>query len=158
MPSSEQGLDLRGMSPERQAAMLREKYVELRGTGGALRAEVDNRPARLYISLLESGYRVSLTNENGSTFLVLRPDGSTPRLGIRGAHSIAAHPDGRIYANTTENRVAVLDASSRRVLRHIPVGEIPSHLELSHDGGKLYVANAGSSDVTIVDTATDTTL
>ncbi len=148
-------LDLRGLSLEQEVAALREQYRLLRGTGGEARALVEERPARLYISMLERGYRVALERKNGQTVLILRPDGSTPRLGIRGAHSVAGHPDGRIYTNTTQNRVAVIEASSRKLLRHIPVGQDPSHLELSRDARRLYVANAGSNDVTIIDTATD---
>jgi YVTN family beta-propeller protein len=156
MTKNEVRVDMRGLTLDHQTSILREKYRELRGTGGVVRAQVDERPARLYISMLESGFRVSIEPEGAATILVLRPDGSTPRLGTRGAHSVAAHPDGRIYANTTENRVAVLDASTRRVRRHLCVGDIPSHLELSNDGTRLYVANAGSNDVTVVDTSTDT--
>ncbi len=156
MISSDVRLDLRGLPLDQQTNALREKYSELRGTGAVVRAQVDPQPARLYVSMLESGFRVAIEPDGNITTLVLKPDGSTPRLGRRGAHSVAAHPDGRIYANTTENRVAVLDASSRRVLRHLCVGDVPSHLELSADGRRLYVANAGSNDVTVVNTATDT--
>jgi YVTN family beta-propeller protein len=158
MIKNEVRLDMRGLPLDQQTTILREKYLELRGAGGMVRAQLDKQPARLYISMLESGYRVALEPDGAATILVFKPDGSTPRLGRRGAHSVAAHPDGRIYANTTENRVAVLDASTRRVLRHLRVGGVPSHLELSHDGKRLYVANAGSNDVTVVDTQTDTIL
>jgi YVTN family beta-propeller protein len=156
MRKNEMRLDMRGLPLDQQTSILRGKYRELRGTGGVVRAQVDEQPARLYISMLESGFRVAIENDGSATILVLKPDGSTPRLGARGAHSVAAHPDGRIYANTTENRVAVLDASTRRVLRHLRVGDVPSHLELSNDGTRLYVANAGSDDVSVVDTLTDT--
>jgi YVTN family beta-propeller protein len=158
MTKDEVRLDMRGLPVDQQTTILREKYRELRGTGGVVRAQVDKQPARLYISMLESGYRVAIESDGAATILVFKPDGSTPRLGTRGAHSVAAHPDGRIYANTTENRVAVLDASTRKVLRHLRVGDVPSHLELSQDGRRLYVANAGSDDVTVVDTQTDTIL
>ncbi len=149
-------LDLRNISPERQSAALREHYAALRGRNALVHARVEERPARLFISLIESGYRVSLEKKDGATFLNLLPDGSTPRLVRGGAHSVVAHRDGRIYTNTTKNRVAVLDGSTRKVTRHIAVGEEPSHLELSHDHRRLYVANSGSNDVTIIDTFTDT--
>jgi YVTN family beta-propeller protein len=158
MSKNELRLDMRGLPLDQQTSILREKYRDLRGTGRVVRAQVDERPARLYVSMLESGYRVTIEPDGSATILVLKPDGSTPRLGARGAHSVAAHPDGRIYANTTENRIAVLDASTRKVLRHISVGDIPSHLELSNDGTRLYVANAGSDNLTVVDTQTDKVL
>jgi YVTN family beta-propeller protein len=148
-------LDLRGLKPDQQVARLREQYVLLRGKGSVVRAQVDDQPVRQYISMLERGYRVMLEANGETTWLVLRPDASTPRLGLRGAHSLVRHDEGRIYTNTIENRLAVIDESTRQVLRHIPVGDDPSHLELSHNGRYLYVANSGSDDVTIVDTASD---
>ena len=149
-------LDLRGLPPAQQVELLKEQYSALRGTGSSVRARVEELPTRPYISLLERGYRVVLERSNEGTTLVLTPDGSTPRLGARGAHSVAFHPSGKLYANTTGNRLAVLDASTRKVTNHIAVGETPSHLELSHDGQRLYVANSGSDDVSIIDTFSDT--
>src|SRR5919109_2720288 len=102
-------LDLRGFTPEQQVSRLKEQYDLLRGTGSVVRARVEERPVRQYISMLERGYRVTLEGEGEATWLVLRPDGSTPRLGLRGAHSVVTHHDGRIYTNTTENRIAVLE-------------------------------------------------
>ena len=49
----------------------------------------------------------------------------------------------------------MIDGATRKVVKHIAVGDDPSHLELAHDGKRLYVANSGSNDVTIVDTAND---
>src|SRR5215475_3833612 len=155
MSSATVNIDLRGLTPDQQVARLREHYVLLRGKGSVVLARVEDRPVRQYVSMLERGYRVTLECEGETTWLILRPDGSTPRLGLRGAHSVVSHCEGRIYANTTENRVAVIDQSTRRVLKRVPVGDDPSHLELSHDGRFLYVANSGSDDVTIIDTAND---
>jgi YVTN family beta-propeller protein len=148
-------LNLAALAPDQQVSRLKEQYVALRGKGAVVRARMGELPVRQYISLLERGYRVTLDRDGDGFSLVLRPDGSEPRIGLRGAHSVASHADGRVYANTTENRVAVIDGSTRRVLKHIAVGDDPSHLELSHDGKRLYVANSGSDDVTIVDTAGD---
>jgi YVTN family beta-propeller protein len=148
-------LDLADLTPDQQVGRLKEQYVFLRGKGAVVRARVSELPVRQYISMLERGYRVVLEREGESFVLVLRPDGSTPRLGLRGAHSVLSHPDGRVYTNTTDNRVAVIDASTRRVKKHIETGDDPSHLEFSHDGKRLYVANSGSNDVTIIDTTND---
>jgi YVTN family beta-propeller protein len=150
-------LDLRGNPPEDQSATLMEHFRTLRGQGATVRALVGENPARLYVSLLEGGFRVRLEASTDGPVLTLQPDGSTPRR-QPGAHSLVAHRDGRIYANTTGDRVAVIDAASRKVLRHIGTGRDPQHLELSPDHARLYVANSGSNDVSVVDTATDTVI
>ena len=152
---SDVNLDLRGQAAERQMAALLEQFRALRGQRATVRALVDDNPARLYVSMLEGGYRVSLERAGDAIALVLRPDGSTPRR-QPGAHSLVVHRDGRVYVNTTEDRVAVLDGASRKVLRHIAVGRDPQHLELSPDHSRLYVANSGSNDVSVIDTASDT--
>lgn len=152
---TEVNLDLRGQPADQQLTALHDRYRELRGQGATIRALIGQNPVRLYVSLLEGGYRVRLERSGADTTLVLRPDGSTPRR-QPGAHSLVVHPDGRVYVNTTDNRVAVIDGSTRRVLRHIGVGKDPQHLELSPDGSRVYVANSGSDDVSVVDTVSDT--
>ncbi len=148
-------LDLHALAPDRQVDELKRQYLSLRGKHALIRARVGALPARQYISMLERGYRVGLSVTTTVMSLMLWPDGSTARLGLRGAHSIACHSDGRVYTNTTDNRVAVIDGALRKVVKHIAVGDDPSHLELAHDGKRLYVANSGSNDVTIIDTAND---
>jgi hypothetical protein len=76
---------------------------------------VHELPVRQYISLLERGYRVGLEREGGSFTLTLDPNASTPRTGLRGAHSVLSHDDGRVYANTTDNRIAVIDGGTRHL-------------------------------------------
>ena len=50
--------------------------------------------------------------------------------------------DNRVYvAESGINAVAVLDASTMKVIEHIPVGWNPSALALSPDGQQLYVVN-----------------
>lgn len=148
-------LDLRALAPEQQVDRLKEQYRSLRGQGAVVRARVGALPVRQYISMLERGYRVTLERHDGDFTLVLQPDASTPRLGLHGAHSVVGHRDGRVYVNTTDNRVAVIDGASRKVIKQIAVGDDPSHIELSHDGRRLYVANSGSDEVTIIDTIAD---
>ena len=148
-------LDLRGQATAAQMATLLEQYRSLRGHGATVRALVEDQPVRLYMSLLESGFRVVLESDDSGAVLQFRPDGSTPRSRA-GAHSLVMHSAGRVYVNTADDRVAVLDAGSRKVLRHVGVGNAPQHLELSPDHERLYVANAGSNNVSVVDTASDT--
>lgn len=109
-------LDLRGLAADQQVDRLREKYRMLRGKDALVRARVGALPVRQYISLLERGYRVRWERDGEGYCLTLEPDGSTPRLGLRGAHSVASHRDGRVYTNTTGNRVAVIDGASRRMI------------------------------------------
>jgi YVTN family beta-propeller protein len=122
MSSKTISLDLTELPPDQQVARLKEQYLSLRGKEAVVRARVGELPVRQYISLLERGYRVALEREDESFILMLRPDGSTPRMGLRGAHSVVSHHDGRVYTNTTANRVAVIDASTRQVKNHIPAG------------------------------------
>jgi YVTN family beta-propeller protein len=148
-------LDIADLAPDEQVSRLKQQYVSYRGKGAVVRARVNELPVRQYISLLERGYRISLERDREDFVLVLRPDGSTPRLELRGAHSVVSHTDGRVYTNTTDNRIAVIDGSTRKVIKHIAVGDEPSHLELSRDEQRLYVANSASDNVTIIDTADD---
>jgi hypothetical protein len=103
-------IDLSALGPDRQVDELKRQYNLLRGNGAVVRARVGALPVRQYVSMLERGYRVYVEPAGAGYDLILFPDGSTPRLGLRGAHSIACHPDGRVYTNTTENRVAVIDS------------------------------------------------
>ena len=66
-------LDLRGRKPDQQVDCLKEQYVALRGTGSVVRAQVEERPVRQYISMLERGYRVTLEREGEATWLVSSP-------------------------------------------------------------------------------------
>ena len=158
MSTESVNLDLHALTPDQQVDELRRQYISLRGKGAVVRARVGALPVRQYVSMLERGYRVALASEGENYVLIVRPDGSAPRLGLRGAHSIACHSDGRVYTNTTDNRVALIEGATRKVIKHLAVGDDPSHLELSHDGRRLYVANSGSNDVTIIDTASDRVL
>ena len=54
-----------------------------------------------------------------------------------------------------DNTVAVLDTSSHRVLRTIPVPLGPHGLAMTPDGRKVYVSSDGASTVSVIDTATD---
>src|SRR3990170_3501689 len=107
-------LDLSDLPSDQQVDQLKEQYRQLRGQGAIVRARIGELPVRQYISMLERGYRVAIEREGEEIFLTLRPDGSTPRLGLRGAHSVASGKDGRVYTNTTENRGAIIDGATRR--------------------------------------------
>lgn len=52
--------------------------------------------------------------------------------------------------------VSVIDLSLRKVVKEIEVDLHPSEMALSPDGTRLYVANANSDTVSVIDTASDT--
>src|SRR5437868_4011341 len=61
---------------------------------------------------------------------------------------------GHAYAtNPTQNRVEVIDLATGVLESPIAVGTGPEGLDLSADGSKLYVANGGGHDVSVVDVA-----
>jgi len=51
-----------------------------------------------------------------------------------------------------------LNSSPKKVLSYISVGDQPHGICLSPDGGKLFVANYGSGDVSIIDTVSNTVI
>jgi YVTN family beta-propeller protein len=54
-----------------------------------------------------------------------------------------------------DNAVTVLDTSSNRMLRTIPVPLGPHGLAMTPDGRKVYVSSDGASTVSVIDTTTD---
>jgi YVTN family beta-propeller protein len=54
-----------------------------------------------------------------------------------------------------DNAVAVLDTSTDRVLRTIPIPPGPHGIAITPDGRKVYVSSDGASTVSVIDTATD---
>jgi YVTN family beta-propeller protein len=54
-----------------------------------------------------------------------------------------------------DDTVAVIDTSSNRVLRTIPVPKGPHGLVVTPDGRKVYVSSDGASTVSVIDTSTD---
>jgi YVTN family beta-propeller protein len=64
----------------------------------------------------------------------------------------AAKAYAGIFRNDT---VAVIDTTTNRVLRTIPVPKGPHGLVITPDGRKVYVSSDGSSTVSVIDTLTD---
>ncbi len=71
-------------------------------------------------------------------------------------NNLALSASGRAYvANTITGTVSVIDAASREIIASIAVGTEPYGLALTPNGKKLYVVNARSNDVSVIDTATN---
>lgn len=108
---------------------------------GALSQEIDVGVAPF--TILRQGDRAWVTNWGGR-----RPqpgDLTGPTSG-----SEAVIDETGIAASGT---VSLIDLRSNAVLAEIPVGLHPSGMALSPDGTRLYVANANSDTVTVIDTS-----
>ncbi|HEY9766617.1 MAG TPA: YncE family protein [Chroococcales cyanobacterium] len=83
---------------------------------------------------------------------------SIPTGGAPGA--IAILPGGKAYLTDSNNRLLSYDTLSETVLRGssnpIPVGKVP--MGIATDGKKVYVANFGDNNVSVIDPSTDTTV
>ena len=63
----------------------------------------------------------------------------------------------RLYlANSTANRVDILDLNTRRIVKSIPTGTYPLSLALSVDSNSLFVTNTQSASITVIDLGSDT--
>ncbi|MBL0157743.1 MAG: bifunctional YncE family protein/alkaline phosphatase family protein [Bryobacterales bacterium] len=70
-----------------------------------------------------------------------------------GTFPVVLDPRTGIPASGT---VSVIDSTEAKVIRHIEVGLHPSAMVVSPDGSRLYVANANSDSVSVVNTETET--
>ncbi|MDR3691981.1 MAG: bifunctional YncE family protein/alkaline phosphatase family protein [Fimbriimonas sp.] len=75
---------------------------------------------------------------------------SSLKVGYR-PFGIAASPDGKVLAvsNWGDQSVSLIDAAHLVETQRVPVGSHPNELVWSPDG-RLFVANAGSDDVTVI--------
>ena len=69
-----------------------------------------------------------------------------------GVIPVVIDPKTGIAASGT---VTVIDTKTRKAVRHIIVGLHPSGMAMTRDGRTLYVANANSDTVSVIDTETD---
>ncbi|MEE8601396.1 cell wall-binding repeat-containing protein [Euzebya tangerina] len=57
-------------------------------------------------------------------------------------------------SNAGRNQVEVVDLATREITDSVPTGSLPAGMDLTVDGAELWVANAGGSNFTVIDTAT----
>jgi phospholipase C len=72
------------------------------------------------------------------------------------AHGVAVSPDGQsVYvADSTNDRVLVVDGFGRSVVGRIPVGACPWDVAFTANGSTAYVTNANDDTVSVIDTRT----
>lgn len=119
----------------------------------------------------------------GPAFLAVSPDGSTiyvPNIGsntisvirvadntvtktinVEGAWGAAVSPDGHWlystdYGSGADDLVTVIDTRTQAVVATIVVGSGPAEVSFSEDSALAYVANSGSSTVSVISTASQT--
>ncbi len=51
--------------------------------------------------------------------------------------------------------MSVIDTSTNAVTATIPVGITPNNIAITPDGSEVYVANSGSNNVSVIDTASN---
>lgn len=93
---------------------------------------------------------------SGATVIDLR-NGQTRSIPLPGYPlAVAAGPEGRVYVSSEQRGcVSVLDPDAGVERTRILTGTQPAALLLDRTGSRLFVANAGSDTVSIVDTRTD---
>ena len=70
------------------------------------------------------------------------------------AHGVAVTPNGQavFVADTTHDRVLVLDRTGRKVVHVVRVGSCPWDVAFTPDGTAAYVTNANDDTVSVIDT------
>ena len=75
-------------------------------------------------------------------------------MGYTPTHGLGFRPDNKQFwiTNVFNNSVEALSVPEHKVLADIPVGEAPNWMTFGKDGKFLYVSNAGTHDVSVIDT------
>jgi YVTN family beta-propeller protein len=111
-------------------------------TGAVTQVPVGTYPYTTVVS--PDGSRVYVSNWGGR-----RPKPSDP---TDGTYSVIVDPRTGIASTGS---VSVLSTSTQSVITEIPVGLHPSGMVLNADGSRLYVANAHSDTVSVIDTVSN---
>lgn len=123
-------------------------------------AVADEPPGVLAVAVRGRGFvTTSRFGTTGAMFLIDTGKLLSQRFSPGEADAVAIHPAGSpAYAAmrdsvTGAGRVALIDVDSLNTIRSIGVGRVPEALQVTPDGAWLYVANAGSNTVSVIDTA-----
>src|SRR5882672_2612230 len=91
---------------------------------------------------------------SGSVSVIERATGAVNVISIgKGAEAITISPDGReVWVGMPfDNKIAVIDAKSRKVVANVSVGKRPQGIVFSPDGRRGYFALSGSNQVAVID-------
>lgn len=116
---------------------------------------VDSDARRAYVANLGNG-TVSVIDTTTNSVITTLPAGGT---GVsRGPLGIAIDNNRNVLlvTNSQDNTLTLIDlapASAYSVLKVIPVGAVPSEIDLDSELGKAYVINSGDNTVSVIDLA-----
>ncbi len=127
-------------------------YVALCSNGSLALVDLDAGKVRAEISVGVAPYDVALSPD-GATAYVSNWGGRRPGEQDRTANSAGAGIDVDEHGIPCSGTVSKVDLARRKVLAHVEVGLHPSGLAITPDGSRLYVANASSDTVSVIDTA-----
>ena len=106
-------------------------------------------------------FTITVTNGQASTPVTVRVPISAARLQVDQSTTVGSTPTGvavsgnKVYiANRASKTVSVLD-STNTVIATVPVGTAPTGVAANPNGKWVYVANNGSNNVSVIDTATN---
>jgi YVTN family beta-propeller protein len=128
----------------------------------AFEKNADGSTRRMFVQISDfHGFAVvdfAARQETGRVKLPELPPPGVPNTeGLQGSpsHGIAVSPDGKsVWANSKVNSyVYGYSLPDLKLLGGVPVGHDPDWLTFTPDGTRLYVANAGSNSVSVLDTA-----
>jgi YVTN family beta-propeller protein len=135
-------------------------HLDAKGTGGL---GVDVGPYAAGVAVSRSGAVVVVANHENDTLSVVDPAARrvtaeirlTPGGGQVGGEfpaSVVLLGEGRAFVTCQRDREVVeVDLASRKVVRRIRVGGQPTRIVANRGGTRLYVANANSDTVSVLD-------
>lgn len=118
--------------------------------------------------LVPDGKRVYVSNANESSITVIELDSASIAATISEPNlhtpdGCVVSPDSKkLYVTAArKDTVFVFSTETNKLIKQIPVGKVPRRIIFSPDGGKIYVANSGSSTVSsnelsVIDARTET--
>ena len=127
----------------------------------AFERNADGSTRRLFVQISDfHGFAIvdfAQRKEIGRVKLPDVPPAERHTEGLQGspAHGIGVAPDGKtLWVNSKMNsRVYVYSLPDLKLLGNVHVGDHPDWLTFTPDSRRLYVANAGSNSVSVIDTA-----
>ncbi|MBS1524807.1 MAG: beta-propeller fold lactonase family protein [Bacteroidetes bacterium] len=92
---------------------------------------------------------------NIAAFTAVNKGNSPVKATVNATPVSSSSPPFAYITNTIDKTVSVIDPSSNKIVATIPVGSNPIGVAVSQDGARVYTANQGSDNVSVINTATN---